>query len=255
MATRTVKQRLSRPFEGDRITLDSELGRRIVQVGKVPPKTSDQLLIGISQSIDEALDKANSLDPGEIRDEIAKLAKLTELASDGNWSTAREAADLLESLHPDTRAVIELSAIYSKVPTREGLTSEDALRREKARRDLRALCVLGGKPKEGRRRPGGRQSRTTLETMYAGPVLMRGRPRDDWALAFCVSVGIEYERATGRTPNRDRWEEGGAFVDLLRELFRSMGAGSINVEWLVRRYTKLSRGPVKPKSKSTGKAH
>jgi hypothetical protein len=242
MATRKQRPLLRRPFDGDRILSDSELGRRLLKAGKVPPGNGDRFLIGVSASIDQYLKRAAHLQAGEVQTEIAALASAALKALEGDESAATRVADLLEALSPDARVAIELRAVYCTVPTRGDLKGSDKLRRQEALELIRGLCVTGGTYVDGRLRPTGRRSRRVLRPHYSSPPVTRRRPPNDAELELCMFLAIDYAEATGRSPVRyRRGKQRGPFVDFVREVLNSVGAATVNAEKLVRRHDERQR--------------
>jgi hypothetical protein len=273
MATSKQKPLLRRPFDNDRISCDSDLGRHLLATVKVTPEKADRFLTGVSASIDAYLKReADRPNPASVRREITALAAVIRKAREDDGRDGTHVADVLDSLSADARRAIEPGtpdadlldwfspdaqraiggrAVTAGVPTRDDLTDIDQTRRAKAMELLHGLCVTGGRYVEGRRRSSGRQSRPVLKRNFTGPPVAPHRPKNEAELELCMFLAIDYVEATGRSPvrypdrRRDRPGRRGPFVEFVQIVLNAIGAKTMSAEELVRRHDERRRAELK----------
>lgn len=286
MSTRKSRNRIIDLNDVDRI-FNSEKMQSLMKTAKIDPLYENQFVDGLHRSIRSYLEMAKRLDRGEIRDAISELGQciFQALLSNRDEDIERaavtfsklpiEATEILERLASGTRAlktakgeaararwhkqlrmnnrpdrVMPLGA--SRIfPTpneiRDPRTSHDALN------FLYGICTMGVSVVPGRKRPGGRRSRSTLRVEYVPGARVRfskkrpfkpvreprGRTTNAAEILFCALVGQLYFELTGREPRRWRLDRKigtrGPFVALMTEIVPLIGAG-VSAERLVRTY-------------------
>lgn len=236
MTTRGQRSRLIAPDTVDRI-FDSAVILRIARCAKIPAD-ADIATFGCSVrgAAREYLSNATAPHPGEHREALEELAHHVRLALDGDPSAPHRVVDALESLHPETQRLLDQrTPLDREVPTREELLDPDDGR--EALILLSGLCHRSGTWKPGRMRPGGKQSRPTLQADVIGPHLRRGRPSDVPEFILCSRLGGAYCKATGRIlPRRSNSNDPGPFARLVHEVLCLLGASNVNAIELVNRY-------------------
>jgi hypothetical protein len=137
---------------------------------------------------------------------------------------------------------VEDIAYPRSVPTVPDL--RDPVHGRKALSLLYGLCHRGAKWKDGRKRPGGKRSRSRLEPLPVDTRVRRGQPSTFAEFLLCSHLGIAYFKATDRKPpRRVDARNPGPFLRLVREVLRLIGAAHISAVELIdpRRKRKRSR--------------
>jgi hypothetical protein len=112
-----------------------------------------------------------------IRKQIGDLDRLVDSADRGGEPAAVGLADCIGSVNQATRDWLERCA---RRPLSFPLSDEirDRRTRKQAISRLRSILSYGREQVKGRRRPSGKRSRTTFQSLRRVPKSLRGRPRD-----------------------------------------------------------------------------
>lgn len=241
MTTRSQKSRLITPDDVDRI-FDSAEVRNLAEIAKLPAGAN---LKSFGRSIQYAarqyLEDEASPSPKERRETFKTLAKLAHEALKGDpdeppWMVAL----MLAQLQPATRQALDDYSYPRNVPTPDELMHP--VNGRKALGLLYGLLHRGAQWKPGRKRPGGKQSRDTLQGVVVGQRARRGRPRDTPEFMLCSSLAITYFKATNKRPPQrvaivGTRQLASPFGRLVHEVFALLGANVSAVE-IIRRYGK-----------------
>jgi hypothetical protein len=165
-------------------------------------------------------------------------AEIGELHRAADGQRYNEVFDLLESLSPAARALLQDRAarIGIELPPSDGL--RDPERRKEACQEacqaITRLSQFGGRWAEGRRRPSGKQSRPVWR-----PLLWASEPRRNFwkrnaERDFVMWISIAWQQAVGTPPtrtarHRDASRDVGPFARFVSECLRLVGAGDADV--------------------------
>lgn len=247
MTTRKQLDRL-RTFEDVEHLLTPRIMDRLVNTAGVPAEKAKSFLDDLRNSIRNYLQDAQRPSPGEGRDRIEYLAKTVDQALEDGEEYVEAVVQTITALPPEARSILEAGS--------GGLPSANDLRDVRRSREalllLAGICASGSRVVKGRKRPGGKQSRPTLETEYRGPRVRKGHPGTTNEIFLCASVGQAYLKATDRLPTR--WpspKNRGPFVYLMAEVLdlvdstadvrAPMRTAFVRADDLVRRYGDPSR--------------
>lgn len=141
----------------------------------------------------------------QVRDEIQALAKACEQAVlRGHDDSFAKLLAVYESISEPARRHLLFRYAHRALPN--SLDLLDPRTREDDARLMHGLCVDRLEWKPGRKRPGGKRSRDTLEeNAYAGPPARRGRPPDMAQYLLCCELADAYMNATGKEVSRGNY--------------------------------------------------
>ncbi len=233
-------------------------------LAKIAHLPDDADLATFGAAVDDAIAKflESGLDSNAVRRATAQLYSLADKVASGRIQFAVKLADefrqMPERLRQDLaereeRLRARAQGTPSKIPgdperLRRGacqrrfdpLPSPDELAdpatAAEASERLCGYLTDGGSIKEGRKRPNGHRSRTSVPHLYA-PAARKGRPGNAAADELAMWLAIAYCEATGRNPPRfcDR-RKPGPFLRLVSEVLRMAQAPYIDAAETVRRY-------------------
>jgi hypothetical protein len=103
---------------------------------------------------------------------------------------------------------------------------------------INRLCSIGGSYVEGRKRPSGKRSRSTLEPLLHAPALRRHVSKREPERNFVMNLETTWLEATGTKPSltarhSDRSRKLGPFARFGRKCLRLVGAGHVDVVELI----------------------
>jgi hypothetical protein len=196
---------------------DEDCIRKLAQITRLPPKADFQVFgWWIREAADMFVREALTPTNNEVRSEIALLHDAAERR------TYERAIRLLDDLSPEARAILG-----------DGLPAAADLRdmalRDEAAAALASLCRIGGQLVEGRRRPNGGRSPSSIRPHFYAPEASTAFLRREADRHFVERISIARHTATGkaapRTARRATAERDiGPFARLVRECLRLVGA-------------------------------
>jgi hypothetical protein len=161
--------------------------------------------------------------------QIGDLDRLVGRADRDTEPAAAPLADCIGSIDQATRNWLKRCA-YGLLPFPSSDEIRDRGTRKRAISRLRRILSCGRKFVKGRRRPGGKQSRTTSQSVLRVPKSSRGRPVDLAARELIQQLALAYVEATGHSPpRRVNSRSRGPFFRLVRRCFEEarITAGSV----------------------------
>jgi len=165
---------------------------------------------------------------GDVRDEIARLAKATAKALDNpapeRFERARQHLDRLtsEAIH---------FLLRHQAPHDRDVLPWDTSRLDQ--QDLEKIYFLCCVETQLRDNDGNRLPRPKIKY---GPRRSKGRPIDYDQMILIARLGFAYETATGREPFRGKWDRNrGPFVRLVSGVFCQLGEERDDVD-MIRKY-------------------
>jgi hypothetical protein len=205
---------------------DADCIEKLALIGPLPVDADkDRFGKGLREAARIFARDAREPNVNQVHDEIAALWKAANRAKP-QWEAIGSALDALSHRTRETLADRgRLRAV--PLPTPESVRNPE--RREAARAAIARLCSLGGKEIEGRRRPGGKQSRSTwCPVLYAAdkqasfPKRKAERDFVMWLqIAWCEAVG---EKPAQTARHEDASRRLGPFARIARECLRLIGS-------------------------------
>jgi hypothetical protein len=185
------------------------------------------------------LKEKDKLNFPQLRTAIERLYQLNTRAEDGNDRTARALARAVDVMHADVRQwLLSCNAPHHRnIPTATEILSP--LSRQSAVERFRLILSYGGRVVEGRKRSGGRRSRSFKPLLKLPEQSKRGRPRGEAERQFVQWLALDYVVATGRPPPRTahyKMDIRGPFPDFVHRCFELVGAPTGNVTRLLNQY-------------------
>jgi hypothetical protein len=225
---------------------NDEIVKELAQTAKLP---ADADIARFAQSIRISarifLEAKNKLNFPQPRTAIERLYRLNTRAEDGNDRTARALARAVDAMPADVRQWLQsYNTLYPRnIPTAAEILSPPS--RESAVTRLRQILSYGGSVVEGRKRPGGRRSRSFKPLLRLPPEqIKRGRPRGEAEREFLQWLAVAYAEATRRPPPRTAHyniDIRGPFSDFVHRCFELVGAPTGNVTRLLNQYGAVRR--------------
>jgi len=177
-------------------------------IGIKDPTKIDKLRHMLRNAITNYVEEAAQPQPREIRDELTQLIRLlrtirTRRKDSLTAEDALEVDQAVDGLSPTSKAAITLG--FQRIP--ELTRMKKQWQRISAINTLIGMCHSSAEWRQGRKRPGGRRSRT-YQKQLVGPAVRRGRISDGpefWLLYLIASIYFEF---TGRLPARRSFEQG-----------------------------------------------
>ena len=242
MATRDQRARLPKPDQTGQL-FGAEVVARLARDAGVPDTKIPSFGDGLRCAVEAYLRDARRLDAGEIRDAIEALSRAVEEALNALEALpAMERPDAVEmvvnalaALPTEARGLLDRLAAATGDRIPEPFDLRDSQKQYQALVSLYGLC--------GSRMeivPGGKQSGPTVKNVVVSPPVKRGHPPNTSELILCASLGLLYEKSTGRFPERlpfkgVRPADHGPFVHLVQGVLDHIGVGG-SADDLVRIY-------------------
>src|SRR5262245_17335519 len=186
------------------------------------------------------LEAKNKLNFSQLRAAIERLYQLNTRAEDGSDRTARALARAVDAIHPDVRQWLQSCNRphhHRNIPTAAEILSPAT--RQSAVERLRQILSWGGSIVAGRKRSGGRRSRSFKPRLRLPERIERGRPRGEPEREFVQWLAVAYVEVTGRPPPRTahyNLDIRGPFSNFVHRCFELVGAPTGNVTRLLNQY-------------------
>jgi hypothetical protein len=218
---------------------NDEIVKELARTAKLPADTD---IAHLAQSIRIAarifLEAKGRLRPPRFRAAIERLYQLNTRAEGGADRAARALARAVDAMPEDVRRWLESCDIPGrKFPTAEEFLSPAT--RQSAVERFRLILSYGGRVVAGRKRSGGRRSRSFKPLLRVPEQIGRGRPRGEAEREFVQWLAVAYVEATGRSPPRTAHyniDIRGPFSDFVHRCFELVGAPTGNVTRLLNQY-------------------
>jgi hypothetical protein len=217
---------------------NDEIVKELAQTAKLP---ADADMARFAQSIRISarifLEKKNKLNFPQLRTAIERLYRLNRRAEDGNDRTARALACAVNAMHPDVRQwLLSCQGPHDRnIPTATEILSP-AIRRSAVER-FRLILSWGGSIVAGRKRSGGRRSRSFKPLLRLPQRIERGRPRGEPEREFVQGLALAYADVTGGPPPLTaHFDIRGPFSNFVHRCFELVGAPTGNVTRLLNQY-------------------
>jgi hypothetical protein len=220
---------------------NDEIVKELVQTEKLPADPDIARfarMIRISARI--FLKEKNKLSFPQLRAAMERLYQLNTRAEDGNDRTAQALAHAVDAMPADVRQwLISCNTPHHRnIPTATEILSPPT--RESAVERFRLILSWGGTVVAGRKRPGGRRSRSFIKPLLRLPErIERGRPPGEAERDFVQWLALDYSEATGRSPPRTAHyniDIRGPFPRFVHRCFELVGAPTGNVTRLLNQY-------------------
>jgi hypothetical protein len=190
------------------------------------------------------LEKKALLNPPRLREAIKRLYQLNIRAERGGDRAARALAHFVDAMPASLRQwLISINARRGRnIPTAAEILSPAT--RQSAVERLRLILSYGGRVVVGRKRPGGRRSRSFMPLLRVPEESKRGRPSGLAERDLVQWLAIAYLEATGQSPPYTAHHSDairGPFARFVHECFELIGAPSGNVTRLINQYGSARR--------------
>jgi hypothetical protein len=225
---------------------NDEIVKELARTAKLP---ADADIARFAQSIRSSainfLKEKDKLNFQQLRTAIDRLYRLNTRAEDGNDRTAQALARAVDTMHWDVRQWLQsCQRLHDRnFPTATEILSPAT--RQSAVARFRLILSWGGRVVAGRKRPGGRRSRSSIKPLLRLPEpVERGRPRGKAEREFVQALALDYVVAAGRAPPRTAHyniDIRGPFSDFVHRCFELVGAPAGNVTRLLNQYGALRR--------------
>jgi hypothetical protein len=158
---------------------------------------------------------------------IGKLYSLIEKADGGKAEAVAELAKQVDATDPATREWLQ-RCVHQELP------SAGEIENKETRRRLRRMLCDGWDRVEGRKRPGGRHSRSRQLWLRVPQNISSGRPLDLAARELVQQLALTYLEATGKPPpKRVNSKRPGPFFKFVERVFKMTRLHTGNVEDLI----------------------
>jgi hypothetical protein len=170
---------------------------------------------------------------------IERLYQLNTRAEDGNDRKARALARAVDAMPADVRQwLLSCNTPHDRtIPTATEILSPAT--RQSAVERFRLILSYGGGIVAGRKRSGGRRSRSFKPLLRLPERIEPGRPRGEAEREFVQWLAVAYVEATGRSPPRTanyKIAIRGPFPRFVHQCFELVGAPTGNVTRLLNQY-------------------
>ena len=218
---------------------NDEIVKEWARTLKLPADADISFAQSIRSSAINFLKEKDKLNFPQLRAAIERLYQLNTRAEDGNDRTARALARAVDAMHADVRQwLLSCNTPHHRnIPTATEILSP--LSRQSAVKRFRLILSYGGRVVAGRKRSGGRRSRSFKPLLKLPEQSKRGRPRGEAEREFVQWLALDYVVATGRPPPRTahyKIDIRGPFPDFVHRCFELVGAPTGNVTRLLNQY-------------------
>jgi hypothetical protein len=225
---------------------NDEIVKELARTLKLP---DDADIARFAQSIripaSNFLKEKDKLSFPQLRTAIERLYRLNTRAEDGNDRTAQALAHAVDAMSADVRKwLLSCQRPHDRnIPTATEILSPPT--RQSAVDRFRLILSWGGRVVAGRKRPGGRRSRSFIKPLLRLPErIERGHPRGEAERDFVQWLAVAYAEATGRSPPRTAHyniDIRGPFSRFVHRCFELVGAPTGNVTRLLNQYGAVRR--------------
>jgi hypothetical protein len=190
------------------------------------------------------LEEKNKLNFPQLRTAVERLYRLNTRAEDGNDRAAQALARAVDAMPAEVRQWLQSCQRPHdrSIPTATEILSPPT--RQSAVERFRLILSWGGSVVEGRKRSGGRRSRSFKPLLRLPEQTKRGRPRGEAEREFVQGLALAYVEVTGRSPPRTAHYDidiRGPFSDFVHRCFELVGAPTGNVTRLLNQYGAVRR--------------
>ena len=185
------------------------------------------------------LEKMNKLSFPQLRTAIERLYRLNTRAEDGNDRTAQALAHAVDAMPADVRQwLLSCQRPHDRnIPTATEILSPPT--RQSAVERFRLILSYGGGIVAGRKRSGGRRSRSFKPLLRLPERIEPGRPRGEAEREFIQWLAVAYVEVMERPPPRTAHYDvdiRGPFSRFVHRFFELVGAPTGNVTRLLNQY-------------------
>ena len=226
-------------------TFDADAIEQLARVAKLPID-GDLARFGDSVRIAARIfvEAKARLSAPKVRDAIERLYRLNARAERGGDRVAQELARAVGMLPDDVRRWLTSANGRQgrAIPTAKEILSP--VTRKRAIERLRLIVSYGGQTTAGRKRAGGRRSRTFKPLLRVPQKVERGRPAGLPEREFVQWLAVAYLEATEQPPPDTAHynpDIRGPFSALVHRCFELVGAPTGNVTRLINQYGTLRR--------------
>lgn len=187
------------------------------------------------------LEAKRRLSAPKLRATIERLYQLSTHAKGGNERAAQELGSAIDIMPADVRTWLEhfWAPLTGDIPT--GAEINSPATRQSAIERLCAALSHGGLVVVGRKRPGGKRSRSIAPLLNVPAGIERKRPRGEAEREFVQWLALAYWEGTGKKPPSTAREASGPFCNFVAQCFELVGAPSGNVPRLINEFGRSRR--------------
>jgi hypothetical protein len=190
------------------------------------------------------LEAKGRLSPPRFRAAIERLYQLNTRAEGGSDRAARALARAVDAMPTDVRQwLLSCNTPHDpNIPTATEILSPPS--RQRAVERFRLILSYGGRVVAGRKRLGGRRSRSFKPLLRLPERIERGHPRGEAEREFVQGLALAYVEVTGRSPPRTAHyniDIRGPFSNFVHQCFELVGAPTGNVTRLLNQYGAVRR--------------
>ena len=228
MATRKLRAKLI-PADAVDDRFDARAIENLARDAKLPADADlDYFSCAVRSAVQDYLADVRRPLPSEVRDAIEHLGKRLRRALRAGLDGLDMARDAWAGLPPAAHDYLEANMPESRLPLPTPDDLLDPQRGPALVRLLYGICYRGAAWKEGRLRPGGKQSRPRLVPEVTSPLVRPGHPRNDAEFMLGTRLAIIYFKMTGkRAPRTARHGKLGPFACLISQVFDLLGSDDI----------------------------
>jgi hypothetical protein len=203
---------------------DDYISRRTKRWGLPANADEARLAQGIRDAVQIYLRDVATPNENDIHREIARLHQAA------HFRRYEASFELVTNLSPQARALLNRRNLSGVALLKDSSPLIDPAHQRRATEQLAALCRMGAKLKEGRKRPGGKRSKTFAPDLYAPPASrhFEKRAADRSFLMWLRMAWLEAtgERQRAYTAQGDGHE--GPFARLLCDCLELVGAKHVD---------------------------
>jgi hypothetical protein len=221
---------------------NDEVVRGLARTAKLP-LCADIVRFTASVRVDVCnyLEAQLRLSTPQLRAAIERLYQLNKRAERGGDRAVRALARAVDTMAADVLNWLTQfrTPQTSQIPTAPEIISPAT--RQSAIQRLGVALSHGGVFVIGRKRQGGKRSRSFKPLLNVPTGIERKRPRGEAQREFVQSLALTYSEGTGKNPPYTAREAGGPFCNFVTECFEFVGAPSGNVPRLINEFGKARR--------------
>ena len=226
---------------------NNQVIKELARTAKLPPSADiDRFAASVRVDVCNFLKAQLRRSAPQLRTATERLHQLYTRAERGSDQAACALARAMDIVAEDVRNWLTnfCTPQNSQIPTSAEIIS--LATRQSAVQRLGVLLSHGGGVVVGRKRPGGKRSRSFKPLLNVPTGIERMRPRGEAQREFVQSLALTYFEATGKQPPLTAREEVGPFCNFVSECFELAGAPSGNVPRLINEFGKARRASSVP---------